>query len=409
MISFLLTIGILASLSYYLVGYFAARGFFRRSRRDEARNPADAAYPGVTILKPLKGLDVDLFHNLSTFCRQDYPRFQIVFGVADADDPAVGVVRQLRRRFPAVTIDLVIDGRVYGANYKISNLHNMYRAAKHDVVVIADSDIRVPPDYLRRIVTQVSEPGVGIVTCVYRAVSTSGLPTLVESLFINTDFSPSVLVARLVEERRYAFGATIALHRSVLDEIGGFLPLANLLADDYYLGNRVAERGYTVALSDMVVETVLAVGSWRRLLDHQLRWARTYRSTRPASYFALVVTHGPLWATLNLLYQHFSPLACATAVVMYATRVILSRAVATEFLHVPLTWREGLLVPLKDLFVSAVWALCFLGNTVKWSGHEFRVHRGGEMVRLSPVPPRARIAPYPPLVAEESDRRAASL
>jgi ceramide glucosyltransferase len=407
MTQLLLTTGILVSLAYYLAGYFGARGFFRQARRNDPRKSDDGVLPGVTILKPLKGLDVDLFDNLSTFCRQNHPLFQIVFGVADADDPAVKVVRRLRKHYPTVAIDLVIDGRVYGTNYKISNLHNMYRAAKHDVVIIADSDIRVPPDYLRRIVTQLGEPGVGIVTCLYRAVSTSGLPTLVESLFINTDFSPSVLVARLVEERRYAFGATIALRRSVLDEIGGFLPLANLLADDYYLGNRVAERGYTVALSDMVVETVLAVGSWRRLLDHQLRWARTYRCTRPASYFALVITHGPLWATLNLLYHHFSPLACATAIVMYGTRIILSRAVANEFLHAPLRWREALLVPLKDLFVSAVWALCFLGNTVKWSGHEFRVLRGGEMIRLAPAHPR--IAAYPPLVAEESERRAASL
>src|SRR5262249_51218014 len=186
---------------------------------------------------------------LSTLCTQDYPAFQIVFGVADADDPAAAVVAELRRRYPAVDMHLVVDGRIYGTNHKISNLHNMYRAAKHDLLVIADSDIRVPPDYLRRLAAQLSEPGVGIVTCPYRAVTTRGLPTLMESLFINTDFTPSVLVARLVEERRYAFGATIALRRSVLDEIGGFLPLANLLADDYYLGNRGADRGYGVAPS----------------------------------------------------------------------------------------------------------------------------------------------------------------
>src|ERR1700687_313101 len=269
-IRFLLALGMAAGAVYYLACYFGTRSFFRKARQLNGL-PADDALPAVTILKPLKGLDVDLFDNLSTFCRQDYPTFQIVFGVADPDDPAIAVLRRLQSQYPNVRMDVVVDGRVYGTNYKISNLHNMYRAARHEVIVIADSDIRVTPDYLRRIARQLREPGVGIVTCLYRAVSTGGLPTLAESLFINTDFAPSILVARLIETRRYAFGATIALRRAVLDEIGGFLPLANYLADDYYLGYRVAERVYSVALSDMVVETVLAVGTWKRVPAHQLR------------------------------------------------------------------------------------------------------------------------------------------
>jgi len=407
LIQLILAIGILASLFFYLVGYYGAWDFFRQARLGAQPLRDDAALPTVTILKPLKGLDIDLYENLSTFCRQDYPTFQIIFGVADADDPAVQVVRKLQTQNPSVQIDLVVDGRIYGTNYKISNLHNMYRVAKHQVIVIADSDIRVRSDYLRRLVPHLDEPGVGLVTTLYRAVSTGGLPTIVESLFINTDFSPMVLVARVVEKPTYAFGATMALRRSTLDAIGGFLPLANYLADDYYLGNQIAARGYRLALSDMVVETVLAVGGWRRLFDHQLRWARTYRNCRPGGYFSSILTHGTLWATLNLLYNQFSPLACVVAAIVYGTRMTVASRVANRYLHAPLRWHEVWLVPLKDLFVSAVWALCFASDTVHWSGHEFRVLKGGEMVRVSPPVPEHVLVPY--RVSEERDQHPASI
>lgn len=403
LIQLILGIGIVASLVFYLIGYYGARTFFGQAR--QVQPPIDdASLPPVTILKPLKGLDADLYENLSTFCRQDYPTFQIVFGVADADDPAVQVVRQLQAQHPSVRIDLVVDGRIYGTNYKISNLHNMYGAAKHDVIVIADSDIRVRSDYLRRLVTQLDDPAVGLVTTLYRAVNTGGLPTLVETLFINTDFAPMVLVARVVEKPSYAFGATMALRRSTLDAIGGFLPLANYLADDYYLGHRIAERGYRLALSDVVVETVLAVGGWRRLFDHQLRWARTYRNCRPGGYFGAILTHGTLWATLNLLFNQFSPWACLVAALVYGARMTVASTVANRYLHAPLRWPEALLVPLKDLFVSTVWVLCFLGDTVHWSGHTFRVLKDGQMVHVSPSVPAPAISPY--RTAEERDHAA---
>ncbi|MFI5365934.1 MAG: glycosyltransferase, partial [Candidatus Binatia bacterium] len=274
--------------------------------------------------------------------------------------------------------------------------------------VIADSDIRVGSDYLRRIVAPLDDPEVGVVTCLYRAVNTGGLPTLVESLFINTDFAPMVLVARVVEKPSYAFGATMALRRTTLDTIGGFLPLANYLADDYFLGHRIAKCGYRLALSDLVVETVLAVGSWRRLLDHQLRWARTYRNCRPGGYFGSILTHGTLWASLNLLYNHFSAGACLAAALVYAIRIGVASTIANRYIHAPLRWREALLVPVKDLFVSAIWALCFLGDTVRWSGHEFRVLKDGQMVRISaPGDAAPELVPFP--ASPEHDHHVASI
>jgi len=408
LVQLLLAGGMLGAVIFYVVTWYGSRDFFRLARRGSERVDTTAGLPGVTVLKPLKGLDVDLYENLATFCRQDYPRFQIIFGVADARDPAVTVVRRLQRAHPGVRIDLVIDSWVYGTNYKVSNLHNMYQVAVHEVIVIADSDIRVCPDYLRRVVAPLADPQVGVVTCLYRAVSTGGLPTLLESLFINTDFSPMVLVARVVEQPSYAFGATMAMRRATLEEVGGFLPLANYLADDYHLGHRVAACGYQLVLSDVVVDTVLAVGSWRRLVDHQLRWARTYRNCRPRGYFASIFTHGTMWATANLLYQHFSPSACVIAASMYALRISIAWIVARRYLVAPLRRRDALLVPFKDLFVSFVWLICFLGDTVQWSGYRFRVRADGRMVRVpsGPVAPEA-VPAY--AATKERDRRAASI
>ena len=401
-------IGMLASVAFYLAGYFGARRFFRPAQRLNGHAKDDSTLPGVTILKPLKGLDVDLFENLSTFCWQDYPRYQIVLGVADAGDPAVQVVRRLQRHYPHVQIDLVIDSRVYGTNYKVSNLHNMYRAADHDIIVIADSDIRVRSDYLRRIVAPLEDPQVGLVTCLYRAVNTGGLPTLIESLFVNTDYAPMVLVAGLIEKPTYAFGATMALRRSTLEEIGGFLPLANYLADDYYLGHRIAERGYRLALSEVVVETVAAVPTWRCLVDHQLRWARTHRSCRAGGYFSSIITHGTLWATLFLFYTHFTLLAWVAALGVYGVRIVVTSIVATNYLHARLRLADALLIPLKDLFVSAIWAACFLGDTVRWSDYEFRLLKDGRMVRISPPEPSlAELTAYAGSVSGKQDERAA--
>jgi ceramide glucosyltransferase len=227
-----------------------------------------------------------------------------------------------------VALSLVIDPRVYGANYKVSNLHNMYRHAKYDVVVLADSDIRVGPEYLAHVVEPLRNKNVGVSTCLYRAVNTGGLPTLVESLFINTDFANLVMLARKVETASYAFGATIAMRREVLEEIGGFLPIANLLADDYEIGYRAFQRGYVNELSTEVVDTVLSVGSWRRLYDHQVRWARTYRVNRPGGYFGSLLTHGAFWALLNVVYNGFSPLSCVVSGLLLTLRYVAAARMA---------------------------------------------------------------------------------
>jgi len=375
-----LTIGLGASVFCYLLGMYSAGEFFAT----EPANDADVPREGITILKPLKGLEMGLYDNLAALCRQEYAPFQVICGVADENDPAATVVRKLQRDFPAVNLRLVVDGRVYGANYKISNLINMYRHAEHDIIVIADSDIRVGPSYLDTLNCTIrgAGAGTGLVTCLYRAVNRGGLPTLIESLFINTDFTPLVMVARKVEKSTYAFGATIAIRRAVLDEIGGFLPLVNTLADDYELGYRVAQKGYELVLCNEVVDTVLALGTWRRLIDHQLRWARTYRICRPGGYFGSILTHGTLWATLNVLYHGFSPLACTASAAVLAVRYASAMSISWRHLATETSWGAMAIVPVKDLFFDLIWLLAFAGDTVVWGGTRFRVSNTGEMVDL---------------------------
>lgn len=390
---------LLVSSALYLIALYSAHEFVGRPRRAPA---ADG--PAVSVLRPLKGLDPGLYENLLSLCRQRYPRFQLVFGVADAKDPAAGLVRRLQREQPGIDIELVVDPRTYGSNYKISNLHNMLQRAKHEIIVLADSDIRVGPDYLGRLVAELDDRRNGLVTCLYRAVNAGGLPTLVETLFINTDFANLILLARKVEKATYAFGATIAMRREVLDEIGGFLPLANYLADDYQLGNRVAERGYKLVLSDEVVDTVIALGTWRRLFDHQLRWARTYRICRPGGYFGSILTHITFWALLNAVYHGFSPASTAVSLAVVGLRYFCSAHLMWRCLGMERKWLELLLVVPKDLFVSAVWFLAFAGNTVLWSGRRFRVTRNGEMVDLF-APAAAETPQWEEGVAEPPEER----
>lgn len=375
----LVALGLLVSTSYFVAVYFAARRFFTR-QQDPDEGAYDEDLPGISVLKPLKGLDVDLYENLASFCRQDYPRFQLVFAVADPADAAIRVVQRLRQRYRHLDIELVIDDRVHGANRKVSNLLHAYERAKYDYIVVADSDIRVPPDYLRRLIGPLSRPAVGVVTCLYRAVPVGGLPARLEALFVNTDFSPSVFVAQMVEVTRYAFGATMALRRSVLEEIGGFLSLAPFLADDFFLGQKVAQRGYRVLVSAMIVETVMAIPSWQRLWEHQLRWARTYRSVRPYSYLALSLTYGVAWAVLNVLLHPTQAGAWAIAFALTGLRLYSAHRVATRYLGVRMAARDLLLIPVKDLLTAGVWAAAFCSNRVIWSGRRFRLIGGGEMI-----------------------------
>ncbi len=374
---FLLLVGLLLIASlYYLFTLYAAWRFFR-----QAPSGADV-FPPVSILKPLRGAPADLYAHLASFCRLDYPAFQILCGVRDPQDPAIAVVQHLQRDFPERDIVLVINPEVIGSNYKVSTLHHLSHEAKHDLFVITDSDVHVEPGYLRAIIPPLADPRVGLVTCLYRGGTRTPFPALLESLLINTIFASLVLVASQVEETTYAFGATIAVKRHCLEQSGGFAALADYLADDYYLGHLVVRAGYQARIVPYVVETHLGVITLGELVHHQLRWARTQRTCRTSGYCGTLITYGTVWALLGLVAFWPSPLMRTLALVTLGLRLLSTVVVNRAFLKAPLTLRAFWLIPVTDVLSFLVWCASLRGDTVRWSGYTFRVQRDGKMTRV---------------------------
>ncbi|MDA8164059.1 MAG: bacteriohopanetetrol glucosamine biosynthesis glycosyltransferase HpnI [Desulfobacteraceae bacterium] len=347
-----------------------------RFRRPPPAGIADQ--PPVTILKPVCGLDHGLYDNLSSFCRQDYPAFQVVFGSRDPGDPAVAVVRRVIRDFPGCDAALVIDGRIGGRNLKVANLANMLPAAKYDLLVIADSDMRVAQSYLTTLAASFADPRVGAVTCLYRGTPAGGLASRLGALFINDWFLPSVLAALALQKLRFCFGATMAVRREALAAIGGFAALADYLADDYELGNQVSRQGHRVALSPYVVEDIVSERGFRALLAHEVRWARTIRTCRPAGYaFSPLANNALSLAALNLLLSPSGLLGPVLAILAAALRLALHFTVRAAIR--PAGPARPWLLPLRDLLCLAVWAGSFLGRGVTWRENRFAVAADGRL------------------------------
>jgi ceramide glucosyltransferase len=377
---------------FQLFQVVAARRFLRRSRRAAAR-VAGAPLPPVTVLKPLKGKGIDLYANLASFCRQDYPAYQIVCGVAGPDDPAIEIVRRLKRDFPQRDIVLSV-GSAPGANRKVGSLIHMMGHARHGVLVLSDADIRVRPDYLRTMVAPLAaDPHVGLTTCLYRGRGYFGMPSVLESLFINTDFIPMVVTARWVQGV-HALGASIAFRRAVLDEIGGFGAIRDYLADDNELGVRVERAGYELVLLPYVVETVLDSTTMGDVWRHQFRWARTYRVCQPLGWFCSVVTHAMLWGVAALVVSGGSAVGWAALIGAVACRVG-ALGVIMQLLRERETPRHLWLVPLKDLCYSGIWLLSWFGKHVTWSGQVLRVAPDGRMAAVGGVEPTPEPATEP--------------
>jgi len=355
----------------------AAIRFFRKARR---RWGDDGVHtPPVTILKPLKGRGIDLYRNLESFCLQDYPDYEIVFGVADSDDPAIEIVRRLQAAFPNRRIALTVGERA-GTNAKVANLINMMPATRHDVFVLSDADIRVRPDYLRTLVKPLRDPNVGLSTCLYRGIGDFGLPSIVESLLINTDFIPMALIGDWIGIKM-AYGASIAFTRAGLDRIGGFESIRDHLADDYLLGNRIAAAGHDIAILPYVVETVLDSETLGDVWRHQLRWARTYRACQPAGWMAALVTQATFWGLMAVVATGGSSVGWSMLGLVTAAR-LGALLVTMRLLGERDTPRHFGLIPLKDLLTTSVWIASWLGRSVVWSGRRYRVDRDGRLIPL---------------------------
>lgn len=355
----------------YLVGTVAAAARFARRRIG-----LPAVQPTVSVLKPLYGAEPGLYENLRSFVDQDYPAFQIVFGVRSPSDEALPALRQLIADRPTSDIALVVDPRVAGSNLKVANLVNMLPSAKHDVLVFADSDMHVGPDYLASVTAPLHDPAIGLVTCLYRGLPTGGPWSRLGALHINFGFLPSALVGEALGAGDGCFGATIALRRAVLDRIGGLGVVQDELADDHRIGAAVREHGLATMVSPYIVETSVAEKSLSCLWRHELRWARTVRLMAPVGFAASVVTHAVAIALL-------AALACGlslTALWFLAMSCLLrwgSAAAIARILRLP---TAGLwLVPLRDLLSFAVFIASFCGRNVSWRDHLFRIEPGGRI------------------------------
>jgi ceramide glucosyltransferase len=343
--------------------------------------PRAVVVPAVTVLKPLHGDEPGLLDNLGSFCSQDYPGpIQVVFGVQDPGDGAVAVVEHLRKTQTGRDLDLVIETKVYGLNRKVSNLVNMAPRIRHDVVVLADSDMRVDPDYLSRVTAALDEPGVGAVTCLYYGVPVAGMWSSLSALAINAHFLPGVVFGLALGLARPCFGSTLALRRQTLGEIGGFIAFVDCLADDYAMGAALRARGHTISIPPFAVAHMCTEASARDFWRHELRWARTIKGIDPLGYAGSILAHPLPWALIAALLgagsTAFLP-AIAIALASIGCRVALLRKVERAYALPPQAYW---LVPARDLLSFILFVVSFFGRDVSWKGHRYRMVAGGSWV-----------------------------
>jgi ceramide glucosyltransferase len=369
-----------APLVYYALATLAALRFFKQARACALPNYT----PPVSVLKPVRGVDFGSHENFVSFCRQEYPDYEILFAVSDEGDPAVPVIQRIIRDFPERRIRLLMGAEQLGANRKVNKLARLAREAQYEVLVLTDGDVRVSNQYLRKVVAPLADQKTGAVTSFYRAIAERNLWAEIEAVGASSDFFAGVLMAGRTEGIRFALGASIATTRSWLGKIGGFEAIADALADDYELGRRIARAGGEVILSEEIVWTMYPAQTLRGFWNHQLRWARTIRLCRPRSYLGLLFTQG---------------LPCALVAAMVAPTAWVATAYLSGYLilRLALAWTVGVwgvgddvlrqrlwLVPLRDALYFVVWLASFGSNRVKWGSAEY-VIRDGRMVQVDGI------------------------
>lgn len=359
---------------------------FRRTHSERGRpEPRRQPVPPVSVLKPLKGTDPEIFESFRSHCIQDYGEYELIFGVSDAHDPAIPLVERLQRDFPDRAIKLIFCREALGTNMKVSNLIQMLPQARYEHVIVNDSDICVPRDYLRQIMAPFAEPNVGMVTCMYRGQAPqnggSTLGAKLEALGISTEFHAGVLAARKLEGGvSFALGSTLAFTRTALEAMGGLWPLVDYLADDFELGLRIANAGYRVELSPVVVDTHVPAYSLSAFFRHQLRWARSTRHSRKHGWAGVCLTFALPWALLALVAARGAAWSWALLASAAAMRLAVAFAVGWKVLSDRQVLRWWYLVPLRDFVALAVWVASYTGDTVAWRGDEF-ILKDGKLFR----------------------------
>ncbi len=370
----------LAGLAYLLLALWAARDFNRYWRR----RTLDTGYaPDVSILKPVKGVDSQMYAGLVSHCQQQYSgRFEILFGVSALDDPAVAEIKRLQAEFPGVAIRLIECPECLGTSGKVSNLIQMLRVASYEHVLINDSDIRVSPRYLTRVMSGFADSRVGMVTAPYIGRTAERRPALtlwarLEALGISTDFMPGVLTARKLEGGiHFGLGSTLATSKTTLAKAGGLESLVECLADDYEMGARIAAAGYRIELSAEVVETTIPAYTFHGFRDHQLRWARTVRDSRKLGYLGLAITYALPWAVMTCIASGFDLWSFTLLSIVLLARVSVALSVGVGVLRDGQVLRDLWLLPLRDFFGLAFWLWSFADDTIVWRGERFHLREG---------------------------------
>jgi len=341
--------------------------------------PALDSAPGISILKPLAGVDEGLEENLRSFFEQDYEKFEILCAVRSAEDPALTVFERLRKRYPGVNARSLVTGDPPYPNAKVFSLDNMMKTARYDLLVMSDSDIRVKPGMLKVVAAEFQDPALGLTTCPYRAVPGKSFWSVLEAIGMNTEFLGGILVARMLEGMKFAVGPTIVARKKALEKIGGFDRLKDYLAEDFVMGKFASEQGLGVGLSSCVIEHRIGTQSFVSNAAHRIRWARSTRRSRPAGYIGQVFTN-PLPIALLLLV--WFPAWWPVAALSLLLRAGAAWATAGWVLHDPLCARRWYLLPPQDIVSFLFWVLGFFGNTITWRGHKYRLHTDG---RFEPV------------------------
>ena len=363
----------LPAAAYQLIAIVAALGHLAR-RSSEHRCAPSVFSPGISVLKPLRGIDPNTYEAFVSQVEQRYPTFEILFGARDAQDPAVLEVHRLQRAYPQAAIRLIITGPVSAGNGKVGVLIELARQAQYPIWVVNDSDIRVDPEYLSQVVAPLADPSIGVVTCLYRAKA-HNTPAAWEALGIATDFIPSTLVAQLLGVREFGLGSTLAFRAVDLQAVGGFSAFADYLADDYQLAKRITCLGKRALLSTYTVETSLGDATWTGIWRHQVRWARTIRTSKGGGYAGLPVTHAGLWAALALFAGAWLP-----AVTLLSLRFASAVLTAVFVLRGRLTFALCS-APVWDLYAFCVWLASYAGRKVRWRDQVLTIDSQGRIQR----------------------------
>jgi ceramide glucosyltransferase len=372
---------------YYLIVIYSSWRYFHVAKHSAA---SPAFTPPVSILKPMRGQDPGAYENFASFCRQDYPQYEILLCVDPDDQTVLPIVERLRRNFPERTIRVLYGSGRIATNDKVAKLARLVSEAQHEFVVISDSDVRVRPDYLRQVIAPLARPNVGAVTCFYVPVEDKTFADRLQNVGMMSDFYPGILVAWQLDGIKFALGPTIATTRTRLTAFGGYAAIENRPADDLLVGRLIAEQDYEVVLLPYAIQTVADYGSFRELLHKRLRWIVVMRNLRPWGHFGLIFTLGFAWTLAAIAFHPTAPVILGFFGAYLLLRIVMTAIIAGWGLNQPGSLKNVWLIPVWDAVACAIWLVSFSRNSIRWRGADYHIREGQLVpVALSPEDRRA--------------------